>query len=191
MQLHFNPDFGFAIAQVGISATEWVFIKLSGTANDKPSLCPANTVNQETDMNKLSVSVMAIGLLLSASAMAQDKDNDTKTSTPTATTTQSAPSGKTGDTGRLQNDRSTTKTNAQVKGSADVKASDRDDRRVRSSSRTRTTVGISTRDREYRRHHRRGYREEIRFGHRHCRMITVRTRHHHRVVVRHIRRCFR
>ena len=146
-------------------------------------------------MNKLSVTVMAIGLLLSASAMAQNNDNDThKTNTPKATTTQSAPNTKTGDTGRLQNDRSSTnsstKENSMMDGNAAKKASggDDDQRSTRSSTRSKTRMDVGTESRE--RHHH-GYREEFRFGHRHCRIITVRTRHHHHIVVRHIRRCYR
>ena len=141
-------------------------------------------------MNKLSVSVMAIGLLLSASAMAQDKDNGTKTNTPGATTTQSSPSG---DTGRLQNDRSSGKQNSMMNNDSDKKVTgdDRDHRSTKSSSRSRTRIGMDAESRGYRRHHQHGYREEVRFGHRHCRIITVRSRYHHRVVIRHIRRCYR
>ena len=148
-------------------------------------------------MNKLSLSVLAVGLLLSASAMAQTNTSSdtqksgtspsTSTTSPSTSTTQAKPNA---DSGRLQNDRSSNQT--QVQGNQDRRAGERSERRERSgsvSTRSRSTVGIRVDNREFRRHHR-GYRTEIQFGHRHCRNIVVKKRFHHRVVVKHIRRCF-
>jgi len=145
-------------------------------------------------MNKLLVGVAAVGLMLSVSAMAQDTSNDAqKSDAPRSTTTQSAPDRQHSDSGRIQNDSG--KSGDSIKGTARERSGSREEghersdvsvREGRDRDRHRTTVGVRVHDR----HYREGYRTEVRLGHEHCRNVIVRERHHHHVVVRHIRRCF-
>ena len=145
-------------------------------------------------MNKLLVGIAAVSMMLSASAIAQNTSTESKK--PDAPLT-SAPAAQKSDSG--QNTRTNRQEGSQSNGDRNRSANDRGDRRNRSGSErseraerrgvsTRLNVRIGDNDRDYRRH-RRGYRTEFRFGHRHCRNIVVKTRHQHRVVVRHIRRC--
>lgn len=122
-------------------------------------------------MKRFLIGLAMAGLLLSAPAFAQNNDQDTKDKP--ASTTSDTNVKVNGDAGRLQNDR--TKQN-NVKASSETREHRGD--RGRMSTTTRTTVGVHVRDRE------------VRVRHRRCRTVVIKKRYHHRVVVRHIRRCF-
>lgn len=129
-------------------------------------------------MKRLLIGLATAGLLLSTPAFAQSNDQGDKDK-PAATSTDTKASGGAKvnvDSGRLQNDPKQNK--AGMKAEIRERHGDRD-RRSESTRTRRTTVGVRV-----------GERHEIRMRHRHCRTIVVKKRYHHRVVVRHIRRCY-
>jgi hypothetical protein len=133
-------------------------------------------------MKRLLIGLATAGLLLSAPAFSQSTDQKTDAKAkPVATSTDTNPGTKSdtkakvnGDAGRLQNDPKQDR----VKASTERREHRGDRDRDRVSTRSRTSVGIRVGERhETPRHHR-------------CRTVVVKKRYHHRVVVRHIRRCF-
>jgi hypothetical protein len=140
-------------------------------------------------MNKLLFTVATAGLLLTVPAIAQNTNTQTQT-TPSATSTQN--NNNNNNAGRLQNDATQSKQEQRSNRSTSERSSvggDRDERRKGRegfSTRSRSTVGVRIHEREEFRHGR-GFRVHVRGPH--CRTITVKTRHHHRVIVKHIRRC--
>lgn len=126
-------------------------------------------------MKKVLVSLAAVGLLISASqSFAQTSDTKSSATPPAAT--------------------DSSKAGTDSKATSDTKASGerRTERRGdgdRASRSSRTTVGVRVGDRDEL-HHRRGteWRHD---GYRHhgCRIVIVKKRYDHRVVVRKIRRC--
>jgi hypothetical protein len=146
-------------------------------------------------MNKLLVTMATAGLLLTAPAFAQNINSNQGQNTPGATSQQGSqtntgsPNGS--NAGRLQNDQNGSTQGQRAQRNSGERSSvtgNRDERREGResfSTHNRSTTGVRIHEREEFRHHR-GFR--VRVGGE-CRTIVVRERHHHHVVVRHIRRC--
>jgi hypothetical protein len=146
-------------------------------------------------MNKLLVTVAAAGLLLSLPAAAQNMNTNQKSDTPAASGTQRTNPNE----GRLQNDRSPSGQErtgaaqrqgqrAQSNGERSTARSDRDEHRESSglAVRGRSTTGMSIHESH---EARRGREIHLGFARAHCRDVTVKSRHHGHLVIRHIRRC--
>jgi hypothetical protein len=146
-------------------------------------------------MNKLLVTMATAGLLLTAPAIAQNTNTNQGQNTPGAASQQGSQSNmgsqSGGSAGRLQNDQSGSNQGQRAQRNrgehtaVSGNSNERREGRERFSTGGRSTTGVRIHEREEFRH-RRGF--HVRVGGE-CRTIVVRERHHHHVVVRHIRRC--